>query len=222
MKYTVKINSIVSVNEIPNTWTIDDKKALLKAFGLDEEIAPNEIDEMIQLAVSDFEPNEAAEIVLSYRLSDQLNEGQIGQIANDMLIDKVCEEYPEIGLHHELFNVNQFLYKAYNGKFPNAKANIIDFEITCSDPGQTELTKEQSLKAFSSGLRDNSLLKRLFSDHMEGHQSFHDAEDIVWILTKKGDNTYQLITSDYWLSNEDFGTLEFESEYKEFVEEEEH
>jgi hypothetical protein len=46
------------------------------------------------MAITDFEPNEAA-IVLDYKLSDSLNEGQIQQISNDMLIDKISEEYPE-------------------------------------------------------------------------------------------------------------------------------
>jgi hypothetical protein len=46
------------------------------------------------MAITDFEPNEAA-IVLDYKLSDSLNEGQIQQISNDMLIDKISEEYPD-------------------------------------------------------------------------------------------------------------------------------
>jgi hypothetical protein len=49
------------------------------------------------LSITDFEPNEAAAIVLDYKLSDSLNEGQI-QISNDMLIDKISEEYPEIAM----------------------------------------------------------------------------------------------------------------------------
>jgi hypothetical protein len=40
------------------------------------------------MADTDFEPESAA-IVLDYKLSDSLNEGQIQQISNDMLIDKI-------------------------------------------------------------------------------------------------------------------------------------
>jgi hypothetical protein len=47
------------------------------------------------MAISDYEPHEAAAIVLDYKL-EELNEGQIEQISHNMLIDKVCEEYPEI------------------------------------------------------------------------------------------------------------------------------
>jgi hypothetical protein len=67
------------------------------------------------MAITDFEPNEAAAIVLDYKLSDSLNEGQI-QISNDMLIDKISEEYPEIAMALYIISINRF--KAYNGKFP--------------------------------------------------------------------------------------------------------
>ena len=33
--------------------------------------------------------------------------------ANDMLLDKVSEEYPEIELHYDLFNINQLFFKNY-------------------------------------------------------------------------------------------------------------
>jgi hypothetical protein len=63
------------------------------------------------MAITDFEPNEAAAIVLDYKLSDSLNEGQI-QISNDMLIDKISEEYPEI-MQAPLYHINQLLFKQW-------------------------------------------------------------------------------------------------------------
>jgi hypothetical protein len=54
--------------------------------------------------------------------------GQIEQISHNMLIDKVCEEY-QIHMQGRLFHVNQLLFKAYNGKFPNAK-NPFVFSLT--------------------------------------------------------------------------------------------
>jgi hypothetical protein len=44
-------------------------------------------------------------------LSDSLNEGQIQQISNDMLIDKISEEYPEIAMQAPLYHINQLLLK---------------------------------------------------------------------------------------------------------------
>jgi hypothetical protein len=37
--------------------------------------------ELLEMAISDYEPNEAAEIVLAYKLGEELNEGQIEQIS---------------------------------------------------------------------------------------------------------------------------------------------
>jgi hypothetical protein len=89
------------------------------------------------MAITDFEPNEAAAIVLDYKLSDSLNEGQIQQISNDMLIDKISEEYPEIAMA-PLYHINQLLFKAYNGKFPNAKATVMEFSVM---PSKEDATK---------------------------------------------------------------------------------
>lgn len=223
MKFSVKINDVDTVNQLPGSWTVADKIALLSEFNFDDadQLSEQELDEMIALAVSDFEPSEAAEIVLNYKLSDDLNEGQIKQIAHDMLEDKISEEYPEIGLHNKLFDTNQFLFKAYNGKFPNTEASIIDFKIKPAQPLVGSLTKEHVLKAFAAGLRENSLLKRMFHDHLDGKQAFLEAEDIIWQLKHVGEDEYQMITSDYWLNKEDFGTFEFEGEYHEFKMEEE-
>ncbi len=106
------------------------------------------IEEILFMAISDFEPEEAATIVLNYKLSDFLNDNQIEQISHEMLIDKISEEYADISLHHQLFNINQLLYKAYNGTFPNAKATIVDFEIQPNE----NITKETVLKTFNAPL----------------------------------------------------------------------
>ena len=43
-------------------------------------------------------------------------------LSNEMIEDNQAEEYPDIAFHFPLFAINQLLNKAYNGKFPNAKA----------------------------------------------------------------------------------------------------
>ena len=60
------------------------------------------------MAIADKDPSEAASIVLDYKLSNHLNEGQINSLSYEMLVDKISEEYPKIGLDKELFIVNQF------------------------------------------------------------------------------------------------------------------
>lgn len=212
MKVNVEIKSIYSIDEIPNYWTNEDYIALLDAFGFDDgkSVKPENLQEMLFMAIGDFEPNEAAQIVLNYKLSDDLNVGQIEQISNEMLIDKVCEEYPEIHLHKHLFSINQLLYKAFNGTFPNAKASLIQFSI--SDNDSETLLKSDILKAFNNGLNDSNLIRRLFDAPMTTDADFPDAESIVWELSSSDNLNFELITSEYWLDRESFLDTSFEGE----------
>jgi hypothetical protein len=109
-------------------WSDEDYSVIGKFNFSDAETAEKEFTRVVEMAISDYEPNEAAEILLAYKLGEELNEGQIEQISHNMLIDKVCEEYPEIHMQARLFHVNQLLYKAYNGKFPN-KASVVHFSM---------------------------------------------------------------------------------------------
>jgi hypothetical protein len=124
----------------------------------------------------------------------------------------VSEEYPDIDLHYDLFNINQLMFKAFNGKFPNAKATIVDFFMISKDDYDKEITKEIVLKSFNNGISDRNLIKRLFEEQMTTDKEFEEAEAILWKLNKKDVTNFTLITSEYWLKNEEFVTLEFEGD----------
>ncbi|WP_192820456.1 hypothetical protein [Rufibacter sp. LB8] len=217
MNYTLTIASATTVNEIPAYWTTQDYIQLLEKFNFPDAgtASPDTLPELLAMAITDFEPNEAAAIILDYKLSEHLTEGQIQQISNDMLLDKISEEYPDITLHARLFHINQLLYKAFNGKFPNAKATCIDFTATPQE-AQVEvvLTKAGALQLLHQGLSDSNLIKRLFPDQMAGTVSFPEAEGIVWELESKGNHAYTLLTSAYWLSKEDLVAQNFEGSYE--------
>ncbi len=125
----VKILEISTINELSNYWTNKDYYNLLEKFEYPDakNVKESELKEMLFMAITDFEPNEAAEIVLSYKLAEQLNEGQIQSLSHEMERDRVAEEYPEPSLHYDLFNINQLLYKAFNGVFPNTEATKLEF-----------------------------------------------------------------------------------------------
>lgn len=221
MKYNATINRIETVNEIPAYWTNEDYANLLVLFEFPDasDIKKENLLEYLKMAITDMEPSEAAAILLHYKLGDRLNEGQIQQISNDMLIDKVCEEYPEIDLHAPLFHINQMLFLAYNGKFLNASATILECEIQTEDENNTEtLNKEQVLKTLAFGLSDSALLKRLFSEQLAQEQVFEEANSILWDLEKTNANTYKITTSEYWLSKADFNTGEFQARLTEVKE----
>ncbi len=213
MKYQIKINSAATVEEMAAYWSTDDYVQLLAKFNYPdaEKAAEDTLNELLQMAITDYEPNEAAAILLEYKLSEHLNARQIDQISNDMLLDKIVEEYPDISLHAPLFHINQLLYKAFNGSFPNTKATLITCSITpLEEAEETPLTKEMALKLLGAGLADSNLVKRLFADQMAGSKPFTEADNILWELKPAANQSYTLLTSENWISKDDFTTNEFE------------
>jgi hypothetical protein len=142
------------------------------------------------MAISDYEPHEAAAIVLDYRrVKRRANRANL----HNMLIDKVCEEYPN---SHASANV-PLLFKAYNGKFPNAKASVVYFSMTPID-GKKELT-ENVLKLLNNGLSDRNLIKRLFDDQMTKYSVSQCGSDYLELNTTDNVN-FNLVTSENWIN----------------------
>ncbi|WP_432671978.1 hypothetical protein [Flavobacterium sp. SM2513] len=217
MKYQVTINHINNVDDLKDYWTVEDYVNLLGQFDYPDAKSTNltELQELLSMAVSDFEPNHAAAKVLTYKLSEHLNEGQIDQLSNEMLIDKICEEYPEISLHSTLYQINQLLYKAYNGKFLNAKASIISCTITPENTENIEpLSKANILRVLYAGFSPRNVIKRLFNEQLTTDVSFDEAEDIIWNLHTDDNENYELVTSEYWLDRADFAATSFSSEVR--------
>jgi len=213
MKIKVKISGIKYVKEIESFWTHKDFINLLKAFDFEEVdgVPTEELKEMLYMAITDFEPEEAAMKLLEYKLGGQLNKGQIQSLSYEMMEDKVAEEYPEPELHFDLFNISQLLFKAFNGTFPNTEASIIGIEIDKEDLGALEMTEEIMTKLVSGCLTEKSIIKRLYSEQIEGKVPFDDASKFIWTLTKMNDSKYELITSRYWIEKEDIIETEYES-----------
>jgi len=209
--FTVERLSFQHLAALPNAWQNTDYLALLTQLDYDspEAIAPAELKEMCQLALTDLEPAEAAEQVLGYLVADQLTKGQTEQLAHQMETEKLWEENPKLELHQHFFNATQLLYDAYNGKFPHPQAVEFKVKITAAAPADLALLDQNTpttlLRLLAPGLSDSALLHRLFGDQLAGGE-FPEAESILWQLTpsEKTDTSvvYDIISSDYWL--EDF------------------
>ena len=215
MKYKIKIEDVQTVDEITEYWTNEDYVELLGKFDYPdaEDTGAEGLRELLFMAISDFEPAEAARVVLDYKLGEQLSEGQIDQISNDMLNDKVCEEYPEMELQADLFHINQLLFKAYNGKFPSSSATIIECSITPLDKdNETAITKEMLLRLLDDGLSDRNIVKRLFEEQLKGKADFPEAENIIWDLQNPGKNRYRITTSGNLIKKDEIISSEWESE----------
>jgi GTPase SAR1 family protein len=218
MKVDVKIQNIKTVNELPGYWSNDDFIQLLDKMNLPDadQIKPEELKELLYMATTDFEPSEAAEIILTYKLGDTLTAGQIQTIAHDMTGEKVAETYADPSFHYDLFNINQLLFKAFKGKFPNTEASVIVMEMTSNE--NIEVNKEVLTKALAQSLSERSIIQRLYEDQVTGKADFGDAEKIIWLYHTKGENTYEIITSRYWIEKADIENGEYEAEIKYFEE----
>jgi hypothetical protein len=215
MDFTIRLKKIRTIEKIEGFWKKEDYINLLELFDYSDtqSLHETELLDMLSMAISDFEPEDASEILLTYKLKSVLKEGQIKNLSHEMLEDKVAEEYPNILLHYPLFNINQLLYEAYNGKFPKTLASVLDIELNFAQ--KVNITKEIVLRTLSDLLSEKSLLKRLFNEQLDSENELKDVEGIIWELKTTGENTYQLISSDYWLNKEDFEKDEFSGELKE-------
>lgn len=218
MNYKVQINTLESIDAIPNYWTDKDYLQLLELFDFPDSksIKSENLLEMLQMAITDYEPADAARVLLQYKLSELLNEGQMDQMSRDMLLDKISEEYPNISLHYTLYNINQLLFKAFNGTFPNIKATLLQLTISGNE-GNRKFTKAELLRLLYKGLSPGNLLVRMFEEQLTTAVDFPDADSIIWEWNTEDNSNYQVVTSEYWLSREDVVHGEFEGIIAEVV-----
>jgi hypothetical protein len=209
----INIIKIRTVNELDFYWTNRDYIELLDKMSMPhaDQLDPSELKDMLNMAITDFEPAEAAEIILTYKLREELTPGQILNLSHEMMEEKVAEQYADPSFHYDLFNINQLLFKAYKGKFPNTEASIITLVLTDQDGNKIEVSKEIITKAIAAGLSDRSLIKRLYDDQINGNLEFGDAEKIIWLFNEKEDNTFEVITSKYWIEKDDIEQTEYET-----------
>ena len=213
MKYHIKIEDIDSIYQIEDKWKHQDYINLLELveFGDPGDATDQDLKELLYLALSEFEPEEAAEIVLRYIFQEELNDGQYDQVSHDMLKENVAEKHSDISLHSRLFDVNELLFKAYNGKFSHGKASVIEFTATPAHETDHQIDKVDALRLLSPGMDPHAILQRLFKDQIDGVEEFEEAEHIAWYFRKTGDHSYELITSDYWINSEDVIMREFDA-----------
>ena len=206
--FTVERLSFTSLNELPNSWQNSDYKELLKKMSYDnpDEINAAELKDMCLMSFTDLEPREAAEIVLTYLFPEQLNAGQIENLAHQMLTEKLWEENPELPLHQGFYQATQLLHTAFNGTFPRTQA--VEFQVKCTaeNPADLAIFADEPaaplLRLLALGLPDNALLNRLFSTQVAG-PVFEEAKAILWELKTVEQTdasiTFDVMSSTSWL-----------------------
>ncbi|WP_339652104.1 hypothetical protein [uncultured Maribacter sp.] len=202
--------SFKTISELPGYWTETKYLHLLDLMDFDNltGLEKSEIKDMCLMSLTDNEPEDAAKIVLNYVFGNRLNKGQIDNLSNEMLEEKLWEEYADLSLHEEFFAVHQLLYDAFEGTFPHPEA--VSFQIKIQEMAKNSLTLFENypeaplVRLLANGLPENSVINRLFDDKLEGEQ-FQEAKDILWQLKiNKNDNNEliaDVISSHYWFKD---------------------
>ncbi|CAN0573964.1 unnamed protein product [Ectocarpus sp. 12 AP-2014] len=208
--FSVTRTSFKTITALPDSWSDQDYKNLLELMDFDgiAALAPEELKEMCLMSLTDNEPEEAAKLVLKYIFKDKLNAGQIANLSNELLDEKLWEEYADLSMHEDFFNVHQLLYDAFEGTFPHAEAVSFSVKLTAKDKKVLAVfdhfAEAPLIRLLVEGLPDNNLIYRLFDEQVDG-EKFKEAKDIIWQLkAEKGQEneiTFHVVSSTYWFKD---------------------
>ena len=207
--FFVQVHEFSSLLEIDGAWALSDYSKLLDAmeFGDVSKIEEGELRDMCLMSLQDLEPEEAAFRVLEHVIGDSLREGQLRNMANEMLDEKLWEEYVNPSFHERLFNVGSLLYAAFPGIFPKSDAVRIVLDITSENAAalqrvSSSLDESFLIRLLADGMDGHSVLHRMYDDQLKG-QSFPEADQVIWTArtVSFNDDTLklELISSGYWL-----------------------
>lgn len=207
--FSVHLREFSSLLEIDGAWALSDYSKLLDAmeFGDVAKIDDGELRDMCLMSIQDLEPEEAAFLVLEHVIGDSLRESQLRNMANEMLDEKLWEEYVDPSFHERLFNVGSLLYAAFPGVFPKPDAVRIVLDITSENAAalqrvSSSLDESFLIRLLADGMDGHSVLHRMYDDQLKG-QSFPEADQVIWTArtVSFNDDTLklELISSGYWL-----------------------
>lgn len=206
--YSVQLLELKEVHEIPQVWTSEKFKELLRHLeyeGIDD-IPEEELKDMACLALTDFEVEEASILVLEFWLGDRLNKGQRQNLSIELQDEKLWEEYSDLTLHEDLFHISCMLYWAFpkNVREPDIallKLNIIP-KTHESKQNAAAPTADFLTRVLNDGMDEYTLINRLFDESVIAN-SFPEAEHIIWQFNVLGtsENTVTIYTSWNWVED---------------------
>jgi hypothetical protein len=209
--FEVKITAFKDLKEIEGAWTHDHYFKILEELEYSDidGMSESDIIETCIMLLQDQEPEDAALILLKLRLGDKLKEGQLKNVSNEMLDEKLWEEYAEPAFHEELFNIASLLYKVAPNKFPKPDAVELDFDIKGLNEKSADELKDSCAENFilnvlASAMDKNAIIHRLYGEQLENF-TIEEASKILWTLGKctaeDGTVSIKLISSGYWLDS---------------------
>ncbi len=209
-QYQVEVLSLREVHELPGAWTDAKFIDLLEQLDYDDASSTpsEELKETAALALSDMEPEEAADLLLERRFGEQLSKGQRQNLAEELKGDRIWEEYPKIDFHKELFNVSCMLNWTFPRKFPTPDIVEIKLKVQASNAiSSSNLQKPTAsfiARLLNDGMDEHNIIYRLFDENLASN-SFPEAENIIWQFAESGFqpdenvNTFTIYTSWNWV-----------------------
>lgn len=207
--FSVEITEFKKITKIPQAWSNDDYHALMALMDLDEGLEGMdalELREMCMMSLSDLEPAAAAKVVLTHQFSEELAEGKIDQLSNDLAGDKMWEEYSDCQLHHKLFSCYALLREAFNGIFAEPTGVMFRVKVTADAEALTVFDGSPHaamVRLLAVGLSPDVLMHRLYEEQLSG-ETFDEATGILWQCEQSSANEqsreFNLISSAFWFA----------------------
>ena len=211
--FDVFVSSVKVIHDMPGTWFDDDYRNLLAKLEVDDvgDESGSDLFEMTLMALQDMEPEDAADVILAYKLADSISAGARHNIVQDLLEDqRPWEEAADIKLHARIFAAAVLLHKAFPSSFsrPDMMQVILHVSATVSEAGELIVNPPQAAfvaRMLADALSENSILERLFDEQLQAH-SFPEAEGIIWhaefgepLLTGNSSADLTVYSSEHWL-----------------------
>ena len=208
-RFSVQVESFRTLKEIQGAWQPSDYDSLLKEmeFGDTSQVSEDELLDLCLMSLQDLKPSEAATLLLNYKLKDRLTRGQIQNSSHEMMDEKLWEEFADLSLHEQMFNIGSLLYKVSPKLFPEPDAAQVALLVEANNETAKEFFASSCPEALivrllADGMDDGAALHRMFDDQLAG-QKFPEADKIVWIVETESlspeKKRLKIISSGYWL-----------------------
>lgn len=187
-KFELKINTVETVNELPESWSTAAYRELLLQLEFDglEEVPDDQLRDYAIMSLQDFETAEAAAALIEFTISDRLSDGRKQNLATDMPTERCWEEYPDLSCHEAIFNAQILLNQAYP-ETPVPEINKVQATLNSLNQAAeqflidhaTTIPEAVIVRCLASAAAEDSILNRLFEDQIAG-ADFPEAENIAW------------------------------------------
>lgn len=211
LKFTISLLKHGTIYALPAAWGSQSYVELLGLLDYEDDFSQlqeGELRDLCHMALTDFEPEEAAARVLKQLLGHKLSHSQITSIAEEMKDEKLWEEYADLSLHETFFNAHQLLYDAFGKGFPRPEAFRFVVQVAAAQQRDLQVfdsTPEIPLiQLLAQGMPANTKINRLYEDELKSG-AFNDAVNIIWQLGRKELSPlileFEAISSHYWFAD---------------------